>query len=117
MEKLKETIIKIIETAEQSGKGHFGLRAESEFLEIGAGLNNSYQNGDTWDGEELDGTCAVKLYSYDGFCVDGIESDFENVKMYLEDDMKIVLIGGTSSYEGTDAHETVIENAEVLYVF
>ena len=118
MTNLNETLIKVIEEAEKRGLGHFGLRAEDKIFEIGASLERSYQSGDTWNDEELEGTCAVKLYSYDGFEVDeDLDEDLENVKVYLQENRKVILVGGTNSYEGTDAHETVISNAEVLYVF
>lgn len=111
-----EIITAVIEKAEARGLGHFGIRAESKVLEVGAYLQNSAQFGDTWDGEELGGTCALRI-SYDGFEVEDIDADLASVQAYATDDCKIILIGGTDSYEGTDANEKVIKNAEILYVF
>ncbi|MCK5602767.1 hypothetical protein KAR91_12880 [Candidatus Pacearchaeota archaeon] len=111
-----ETITNIINKAEQRGLSHFGLRVETKSVTVGQDLSNSTQFGDTWDGEGLDGTCAIQI-SYDGFDVEDINSDLKAMDMYLVDDCSIVLVGGTGSYEGTDAGETVITNAEVLHIF
>jgi|GEM_PF-5558825 len=112
---MNEKILAIIEKAEARGLNSFGIRAEGKIFEIGADLENSAQWGDTWDGEELEGSCALQI-GYDGFEIEDIEYDLEGLAQYLGDDCKAILVGGTGSYEGTDAGETVIANAEVLYV-
>ena len=113
---MNDLITKIIENAERVGLNSFGIRAESKTFEIGAELDCSGQFGDTWDQEELDGTCALQV-SYDGFEVEDIDGDLKSLEMYLNDNCKAILIGGTASYEGTDCGETVIKNAQVLHVF
>lgn len=115
---------KITEILNNSAFSDFGVRVITHnpngciaAYRAGDELPNSY----TWiDGlstcEELEGVSAISI-SYDGWECEDIESDIKDLAPYLSLGDQIVLIGGAASYEGNDANEKVISNAEVLYVF
>lgn len=107
-----------------SGKQSFGIRVISQMpcgkqcsYIAGDYLPNSYQwiDGCATD-DQLAGVSAIQI-GYDGFDIEDIDSDLKEIAPYLSLGNQIVLIGGSSSYEGTDAGEIVIAEAEVLYVF
>ncbi len=86
-------------------------------LDCHTGLANSYQwvDGSTTT-DQIDGVSAI-LLGYDGFDVEDIDFDLQRLAPYRALGDQVVLIGGDRSYEGNDASETVISNAEVLYIF
>lgn len=114
MKNLNEIITKIVE---ESGLVAFGIRAEEKDVQVGDDLENSYQSYEDCEPEELAGTCAVRI-DYDGWDVTNIEESLKGLNKYLDGGRrKAILVGGSSSYEGTDANETVISGAVVLHIF
>ena len=118
---INETLTEIVE---KSGKQSFGVRVitrnpteHSPACKIGDTLANSYQwvDGSTTT-DQIDGVSAI-LLGYDGFDVEDIDFDLQRLAPYRALGDQVVLIGGDRSYEGNDASETVISNAEVLYIF
>ena len=127
MKDLNEVVLEVIEAAEKRGLSKFGVRVITkgryanasdalQIVKIGDALSNSFQSFDDCESEELDGACAIYI-DYDGFEVCRIEKTLEDAKAYSFDGGQVILIGGTSSHEGTDLNETVISEAEVLYIF
>jgi hypothetical protein len=116
MGSLNELLTDIIDAATNQGLSSFGIRANKSGACVGDMLLKSHQCGDTWSGELLDGTSTIGIY-YDGFDVDGVDQAIKALAMYLDGTRELVLVGGNSSYEGTDMNESVITDAQVLYVF
>lgn len=113
---MNEIINAIIEQAEANGLTRFGIRQHHEQVSIGDNLPTSTDYIDDCDPVELDGTCCLEI-SYDGFEVEDIEWDIEQLKKRNYHDGQIILVGGTDAEEGNDEWEIVIESAVCLYVF
>jgi hypothetical protein len=110
---------------DDSGLATFGVRVMTRDYEtkskisvsVGDYIKNSYQWVDGIStGDELDGASCLPI-NYDGFDVEDIQDDIEDLKNYLGNGDNIVLVGGDSSYEGNDLLETVISNARILHIF
>lgn len=110
----------INEVIENSGFSCIGLRVMTGGVKVNEGdlLENSFAWVDgECSSEQLDGVCALDL-EFDGWDID--ESHFNKMmkkaKMYalLNDDEQVVIVGGMSSYEGSDLNEVVISDAECI---
>ncbi len=100
------------------GISHYGVRIDACRYAVGDSVPPSrvWDDGVVTD-EILDGTSALCI-GYDGWDVTDIAGDVASLEMYRErEGMHVYLVGGTSSCEGNDGQETVIENAEVLHIF
>jgi hypothetical protein len=113
--------IKTIIEANNNEYGYFGIRAmmqnpltgENQIVEVDDILQNSYvwEDGET-TGEELNGTCALKL-NYDAELSE-IDYTLKNVNVYSWNVKQFVLLGASRADYGTDANEIILENAVVL---
>lgn len=110
-----EQLENIIEKAEKNGLTCFGIRHHQieDVVSVGDELGTSTNTIDDQEDEELNGICCLG--------VDDIDTDCDFLLGELKDrnyqDGQIVLVGGTSQEYGNDQNESIIENAEVLWVF
>lgn len=113
---MNEMTLKIIEAAEKRGLTSFGIRQHHAMVNIGDDLGVSYNSIDDCTPVELDGICCLAI-GYDGFDVDDIEYDLDQLAEMNYQDGSVILVGGTSHEDGNDADEIVIGNPEILWVF
>lgn len=110
-------ITEIIEAAEKRGLNSFGIRQHHEQVSVGDDLPVSKHYLDDHHPEDLDGTCCLQI-SYDGFDVDDIEYDLEQLlSRNYPGNGPVIIVGGTRSSDGWDDSEIIIGGAECLYVF
>lgn len=102
-EAIENIMNRVEEIKENSEYEYIGVRVqENEFTE-GESLDNSFVWVDgEMTGEELDGTCAVKL------------EDVELAARYFGD--HIAIIGSNSMVYGQDLGEIILRDAEVMEV-
>jgi hypothetical protein len=98
---------------ENPGYEFFGIRADDRAFEVGQMLPNSF----VWDDgvktdEELDGTCAIRLYDY------WTEKYNENAESQASEYPfdNVYLIAAKSAQEGNDRNELVMFEAVVVEI-
>jgi hypothetical protein len=102
---------------------YFGVRGDDTGITVGQELDPSYDwdyENDRQSDRKLSGTCAVKI----GYLwYDGEEEDLEEIEKAIAYYVKnyqyknISVIGGSDQEYGADENETIITNAEVIYIF
>lgn len=104
---------------------YFGVRGDDTGITIGQELNPSYDwdyENDRQSDRKLSGTCAVKI-GYLWFELADGEEDLEEIEKAIAYHVKnyqyknISVIGGSDQEYGADENETIITNAEVIYIF
>lgn len=115
---------KIKEIMKNTDYMYYGLRCDDKLYSIGDICEKSYQwyqdepgSDDCeynsylgiWKGEQLEGTCGVKLRK------DNIDLMLDRMSMYCYA-KHLYLIGSDWMYNGEDAYEGIFEDGEVLAI-
>ena len=116
---MDEMILKIIESAELKGIRSFGIKVVDCDIPPGTKIWDSKEIIRKYDDIQRDikGTSCLNIF-YDGFEVFNIDKDVkEALAEYKYFGDRVVLVGGSDSYEGNDQNETVIINPICLHQF